>query len=249
MNLEDIPREVEDEELRDELVDALQDMVNMTCPDMRPLWLERSRSEREKMDGGLENGENGENGNGLPEDAPDRFADRSPTWKTKYKSLAGWRHAVLWQELEDGEPPEFLRGWEPKDDEVADEVERFPEKSGRAMELLYFEEYPPNEPPYAWSKKTSPQTREDEPATQLRQEAMRGCWASLHLLEEIWSRVFHASEGGDLREDFLMLGMYGTLSDVLKFDDYRRKAENGEAPGWMERFEWSQPDHPNPRST
>lgn len=237
MELENIPVDVQAEELLDELAEALGEMVGMTCKAMSFLWLEHSRKKRAKL--------------GVDAEFPDvsevpGYVDRSSSWQTKYKALAGWRHAVVWQRLHDDELPKTLADWNPTDDNVETEVLRYPTDSREAMRRVYFEPFPDNEPPYSWASRSSPQTKAGESATELRRESMRGCWASLHLLKEIWSQVWHVAEGGDPREVFLQLGMYGTLSDVLKFDDRRKKAEDGEGPAWMARFEWQKPKEPNP---
>jgi hypothetical protein len=233
MELQQLNEVENEEELVDELADALRDMAQKTCRDMMFLWLDLTEDLREDFDcdGSFPDT------SGVP-----GYAERSASWKSKYKALAGWRHAVVWQALETEGLPETIDDWEPDDDDVVAELEQYPVRTREAMRRIYFQEYPRNESPYSWSKKTSEIIDDpNESVDNLRLEAMRGCWSSLQMLERIWSETSLRK-----RSEFLYLGMRGTLSDLLKFDDRREDAESGDAPAWMTRFEWYKPDKPEP---
>lgn len=239
MDLENIGVELDEEEeqaLLDELGDALRQMEGKTCMQMVPIWLEHTSEIRAELEGTFD----------LPDTSDcTGYVQDSPDWDPKYNAMAGWRHAVVWQKLDTKGLPAPLEEWEPHEEGVAEEIEKYSRETREAMQRIYFTEYPENESPYAWSRKTSPVTPSELTVTQLRRKAMRGCWASLHLLKQIYSRIWWETEGyDDPRVQFLKKGMYGTLDDLLKFSDYREKAENG--PSWMARFKWTQPSEPNP---
>jgi hypothetical protein len=223
-----------EEELVDELADALYEMEQKTCKDMRFLWLDLTENLRKDLDC---------DGSFPDTSETPGYVNRSASWKSTYKALAGWRHAVVWQELETEGLPEPVDDWEPDDDDVEKELDKYPTESREAMRRIYFQEYPYNTSPYSWSKKTSEIVDDtDKSVDNLRLRAMRGCWSSLQMLERIWSKTSFRK-----RSEFLYRGMRSTLSDLLKFDDRRDDAESGDAPAWMTRFEWDKPDKPEPR--
>src|SRR5262245_53158708 len=80
-------------ELLDQLMDALGDMVEMTCPMMRVFWLDHSRAARQELCEQLEP---------LPEYPAYLRALGAKATRSKYRAFAGWRHVVVWRALLDG---------------------------------------------------------------------------------------------------------------------------------------------------
>lgn len=200
-----------DEDLLNDLADALEEMTNKTCADMRVLWLEGTKKLRQKY---------------LPApnaEVPDHLKKRSPSFRSKYQALARWRHGVVWQKLL--ESPDKL----PQDVKDAEEYAEFLENQD-LLQAIYFEPCA-NEPPYSYSQKKSASPRFKEvPFAESRvlSGSIRGAWASLKILEKLHSEA----EGGP-EADFLKASISSkSLDDILKFDSYRRSRRNADKYSW-----------------
>src|SRR5688500_8585171 len=76
-------------ELVEQLAQALEELVDQSCEEMGPLWLAASRSARSML---------GEHA--LPDmgfEPSEAFLRLSKGAHSRYRSLAAWRHAVLWR--------------------------------------------------------------------------------------------------------------------------------------------------------
>ncbi|MFT5685540.1 MAG: hypothetical protein ACI8RZ_006494, partial [Myxococcota bacterium] len=144
--------------LTDELAEALETMIDTSCADMGPLWLEATRRAR-----------NGLGSARVPNlgFAPSaKYLALGKSSRSKYRGLAAWRHAVLWQgvlgEIEDEDFREALR-------------------------TVYFTPFPTNKPPYAWSSKASaaPGVGQFESPTTLKHQAKEGCFQTVQVLRDI----------------------------------------------------------------
>ncbi len=178
------------EELLDELLEALGDMVDMTCPSMRPLWLRASREARQMLVH-------------RPSDLPDyprHLLRVGSSTRSKYQTLAGWRHAVVWQDL-------LERG----------DIFEDPDES-QALKLVYFQPYPENRPPYSYSGRRSdaPGRPPDQSSGNLSAWAALGCLSVLRALFAAEERYLTQRDEGRL--DFVKLGLKRSLRDVLKLE-------------------------------
>lgn len=84
------------EALIDEVMDALGEMVEMTCPTMRVLWLEHSRAVREELCTEPE---------ALPDYPEYLLGAPNKSKRSRYRALSGWRHVVVWLSLVDRSTP------------------------------------------------------------------------------------------------------------------------------------------------
>ncbi len=182
--------------LLEELAEALQDMLDTTCADMVPLWLEATSRARREL-GSAEPLQ-------MSDDARQRLLALGKASRSKYRSLAVWRHAVLWHRL---------RRW------VSDPVFE------RAMEIVYFTPYPSNDKPYAWTRNASeaPGVGEFDGPRQLKHLAKEGAYELLMHLRELraaWERDGRWAEVARL--DLTRAAVSGSAWDVLKLDDHPR---------------------------
>jgi len=188
------------ETLLDSLAVALGEMVDMTCPDMRPLWLELSLPVRHRLLEGA--------GERLPE-VPERLkVPISKASRSKYKSLAGWRHTLVWQ------------GWLLAPEPGRKTQTGTPDARG-AVAAIYFTPYPLNRPPYAFSGQTSAIPGLDSTVSsvgRLRALARRGCWESIKWIRGRYRYLQSAELDDDL--EFLELGLKRSLRDVLKLEKH-----------------------------
>ncbi len=182
------------EVLIDELAEALETMIDTSCADMGPLWLEATRSAR-----------NGLGKSRVPDlgFAPsEKYLALGNSSKSKYRGLAAWRHAVLWQGV----------------------AARLKEPAFQAaMEAVYFTPFPSNKPPYAWSSKASsaPDVAQFDSPTTLKHQAKEGCFQSVQVLRDIRHALFRdGSWDSIVRSDLLQPGTRDTLRDVLKLEEH-----------------------------
>ena len=190
----DAPRltDSEAEVLIEELAAALEAMVDHTCDDMGPLWLEATREARQNLeDHGLAD---------LGFAPSPRYVALSKGARSRYRSLAAWRHAVLWQPVR-----------------VSDRDYR------AAMETVYFSFYPDNAPPYAWSSRASeaPGVERWPSPTTLKHQAKEGCCDALAQLRSIERRLKdEGSWATELRALLLKPATRDSLRDVLKLEEH-----------------------------
>lgn len=141
------------DDLYGRLMVALGDMVEMTCPSMRPLWLHLSQSARAAIVG-------------KPEEMPSLPAHllTRPPARSKYEALAGWRHAVVWQGiLESGEGAAS--------------------PSHAAMRRIYFQPCPNVPPfSYSSAAGALPDLGPKEVPSCVKDRAKRGCWRAVEAL-------------------------------------------------------------------
>lgn len=185
--------------LLDSVMDALADMVDLTCADMLPLWLRASRSVRASLckTRTME----------VPPYPLRLQAVQRPT-KSKYMALAGWRHCVVWLRLLE-EPCLFDA---PQDLEC--------------MRLTYFQPCV-NEQPYSYSQRTSvtPDMPRGLTVSEVRTSARGACMSSISALREEYQRQQNRRD--QERMDFVLLGLKDSLRDVLKLpDDFDVRVED-----------------------
>ncbi|MED5371331.1 MAG: hypothetical protein VX899_09985 [Myxococcota bacterium] len=114
--------EEEDQQLVSELAAALEQVVDQSCMEMSPLWLaatQRARAELARTE------------MAMPFEPSRRYLALGRPSRSKYRSLAVFRHAVIWKQVL------------PK---LSDSRQR------EALKVVYFTPFPDNVPPYAWSK-------------------------------------------------------------------------------------------------
>ncbi|MCB9742317.1 MAG: hypothetical protein H6741_25750 [Alphaproteobacteria bacterium] len=183
----------QEEALIEALAQALEDMVDRSCPDMAPLWLAASRSARELLNAPI------------PElgftPSPALAAMKAPS-HSKYRALATFRHALLWRAaLERVEDDDFRR----------------------AVEAIYLTPYPDNTPPYAWSRSAAraPGIAAFPSASMLKEWAKEGCWqATLALRAEESALYADGSFHAELQAMLLGPAVGGSARDVLKLEDH-----------------------------
>jgi len=184
----------QEEALREELVDALEAMMDRSCADMAPLWLDATREARSYLSG-AEIRE-------MPFALSESYLALGKASHSKYRGLATWRHAVLWCEVL----------------EVIDDAE-----FRDAMTCVYFTAFPKNEPPYAWTRsaKRAPGVERFASATSLKNQAKEGCFRALKaLVQELESLLDDGSWEKEVRAMFLRAATRRSLWDVLKLEDH-----------------------------
>lgn len=182
----------EAETLVEELAVALEELMDQTCADMGPLWVEATRNARAFLD---------EHATFTLGFAPSpRFVGLSKGARSRYRELAAWRHAVLWREVT------------PR---VEDEEYR------EAMRVVYFTRYPDNEPPYAWSQRASdaPGVAAFGSATTLKHRAKEGCWHAVRILRRERLALKQGAWSEELRAELLRAATGSSLRDVLKLEE------------------------------
>ena len=183
--------EQEASELVEELAEALERMVDRCCLDMGPLWLDATRELRQNLEKYQISR--------MDFSCSPRYLALSKGARSRYRGLAAWRHAVLWQSVS-GPDPEFQA----------------------AMETLYFQVYPENAPPYAWSSRASDAPGADRwpSATSLKHQAKEGCLQALLALKARKKELETTGEWNhELRALFLTPAVRDSLWDVLKLED------------------------------
>ncbi|MFT5582786.1 MAG: hypothetical protein ACI9VR_000362 [Cognaticolwellia sp.] len=115
----------EDGQLVSELAAALEEAVDRSCPETAPLWLDATRRHRAELT-------HTEMSLGFTPSA--KFMALCRSSRSKYRSLAVWRHVVVWKRVLP----------------TLSEIEQ-----RHALEAVYFTPFPSNLPPYAWSKSAS----------------------------------------------------------------------------------------------
>ena len=180
--------------LVDELAAALEEMVARSCADMAPLWLDATRSARALI-----------GDDAVPElgfvPSP-RFMALSKGARSRYRALAAWRHAVLWQRAHVS---------------VADA------EFHDAMEVVYFTAYPDNAPPYSWSQSAAkaPGVERFESPTTLKNHAKEGCWHSVDaLLRRKAALLARQDWESELRSRLLRPATRRSLRELLKLESH-----------------------------
>lgn len=77
--------------LVEELAVALEELLDHTCAEMAPLWLDATRSARAPLGAAAELE--------LGFEPSAAFLALGKAGRSKYRALAAWRHAVLWKDL------------------------------------------------------------------------------------------------------------------------------------------------------
>lgn len=187
--------------LQDRLAEALGQMVEMTCPAMRALWLALSRKERERQFDPVS----------MPSVYPEHLLQIRASSRTKYQALAGWRHVMVWQGLLDEEPGSGT-------------------EQHSAMRRIFFTPCP-NDPPFSYSSKASdiPDLRRGEAPGLIKREAKAACWRSIKRLCELCREKL--ALGDEEVAAFVRLGFRDSLNDVLKLEDHWGKKLDPESPG------------------
>lgn len=182
--------EQERDHLTEEIASALEQMMDLTCAEMGPLWLEATRQQRVHL-GTV---------NELPFRPSPKYLALNKSSRSKYRGLAAWRHAVMWQDV-------LV--------EVADGDYR------AATEAMYFTPYPANEPPYAWSRsgERAPGVASFGTATTLKDYAKEGAW---HTVAALRRRARELEANGswhfEVRAGLVRVGCRDSLVDVLKLE-------------------------------
>lgn len=184
--------EAEQEQLLEELAQALEDLRDRCCAEMVPLWLSSSLAARKHIGEGTFSQ--------LDFEPSKEFFGLSKGAKSRYRALAAWRHAVLWQRtLEALEDPDFRA----------------------ATEAMYFEPYPANAPPYAWSQSAAkaPRVGRFDSPTTLKHWAKEGCQATLAELSRQIKVLQVGNWPSELRSLLLKPSVRSSVREVLKLED------------------------------
>lgn len=184
--------------LVERLADALERLHDTTCAEMVPLWVDVTRQARKEL-GGLEN-------RTLGFTPSRRFLALSKGSRSKYRYLAAWRHAVLLHGALDHVDDDEFRG---------------------AVEAVYFDPYPENAPPYAWSRSgdAAPRIAEFPSASTLKNWSCEGAYQTVMRLVGVVERMQYGSWAEVHEAAFLRLGCRRTLRDVLKLEAHPRWEE------------------------
>ena len=182
--------ESQDAALVSELAAALEEAVDRSCPETAALWLAatiRCRSELMHTELTL----------GFAPSA--KFLALGRSSRTKYRSLAVWRHAVLWKEV----LPK-LKGDQEK----------------QALEAVYFTPFPQNTPPYAWSSAASnaPGIQAFDGPRQLKRLAKLGAEKSVRSLCAYIEKLDKTQLLGELTYKLIKPGVSTSACDVLKLE-------------------------------
>lgn len=202
------------ENLECEISEALEKMVKHSCPDMLPLWLEGTKKLRKKY---------------FQAPAPEfpvHLRNRSPSFCSKYKCLARWRHGVIWRRD---------RLDEDIDSEKVDESAQL-SKEREAMDAIYFTRCE-NRPPYSYSQKKSESPRLKQSSYSEEEVLERSVLAILAELKEMDKKLQQMEGGPEAHFLWEAIG-YKTLNDILKLKDY------DESVGGDGEFIWEPPSRP-----
>lgn len=181
-------------EIASELAYALDEMVDVTCQDMAPLWLDATHRERAFLDDRVHGA--------LGFEPSARYRGLSKGAKSKYRGLAAWRHAVVWRGVIDRIEDPAFRG---------------------AMVSIYFSPYPKNEPPYSWSSSAAdaPGAARAGGPRELKKLAKEGCFVALMDLRRVRAEL---QEGQDEESrhlsELLKAATRKSLVDELKLEDH-----------------------------
>jgi len=182
-----------------ELGVSLLDMLDRTCADMVPLWLDATRKAR--SDGLREHAVPG-----LGFVPGERYFRLGKGSQAKYRTLAAWRHAMLWRRpaIEDAD-------------------------FRRAVDALYFTPFPDNVPPYAWSHSAAkaPGVGKFPSATTLKAWAKEGCAVGVAALRRDRESLRAGPSGlaDEFRADLLRAATHASVEDVLKLEEMKLKRE------------------------
>jgi hypothetical protein len=189
--------ETEADALVDELATALEAMVDRSCADMGPLWLDATAMARRYL-----------GAHAVPEMGfrpSERYLRLGKSSRCKYRTLAAWRHGALWRNA------------------LTDEV--LGDRACDAVAVVYFSPYPKNEPPYAWSRSAAgaPGVERFDGPADLKDEAKGGCW---RLVAHLRAEQRQLGAEGDQRDwpaqvraRILRPACRDTLRDLLKLED------------------------------
>lgn len=146
MNKNEKSEKNENAALSEALAKTLEELRERTCADMVPLWLAATAKVRASL---------------FPADAPpgwlasENYRCLSKAAQSKYRTLAVWRHAVLWKGLHEKRP---------------------------ALRAVYFTPYRENRPPYAYTRSARPIAK--QAPSDLKFDAAEQCAETLHKLRE-----------------------------------------------------------------
>ncbi|TXD34252.1 hypothetical protein FRC98_18835 [Lujinxingia vulgaris] len=197
----------EDIQLRDELADALREMVDLTCPSMLPLWLEATK----RLRGNYFDAATPE----LPAYLKRAMSDSS---RSKYKALAKWRHCVVWQSLLVDDPEVSVE----EDNLLQRELGAYAE-TRPTLQAIYFSPCD-DTPPYSFSQKKSDAPTIDmavDSEDLIIRRCVRAAWTTVKIIEARWKEA----EGGPVSA-FLESSAKKALKDVLKFTEFSKKPGN-----------------------
>ena len=182
------------DDLVEELSAALDTMLDCTCWEMAPLWLEETRRAREDL-GDRAIAEAGFEPSG-------RYRALSKGARSRYRGLAAWRHAVLWLETLTAIDGDFAL----------------------ALEAVYFTPYPDDTPPYAWSQSATacPGVGDFPSPSTLKVWAKEGAWESVEVLIGQRSKLMVGSRADEVRAGVLRCATRRSVRVVLKLDDHDR---------------------------
>ena len=180
------------EQIVRELADALDEMLDKSCFEMAPLWLQETRRAREEL---------GEHAIAQADFEPGRrYLALSPGQRSKYRGLASWRHAVVWRDV----------------------LPHLDEDFGRAVEAIYFTPYPDNTPPYAWSRRATacPRVHEFASATTLKNWGKEGANATGVRLVDECAQLLCGTVADEVRAGLLRCATRKSVHEVLKLDEF-----------------------------
>lgn len=184
--------EAEKEQLLEELAQALEDLRDRCCAEMVPLWLSSSRAAREQI---------GESTfSDLDFDPSKHFLALSKGARSRYRGLAAWRHAVLWQGT--------LATVEDRD-------------YREATDAMYFVPFPADTPPYAWSQNATAAPHIDRfpTPTTFKNWAKEGCNATLAALTRKIQVLQRGDWPSELRSILLKPSVRPSVREVLKLEE------------------------------
>lgn len=194
---------IELELLEQEIVEAIGDMVDLTCADMRPLWLIRTH----KIRADLMKRKTGKGLDELTPAYPEAMSGYVKSNRTKLAALAGWRHAVVWQDL--AKITKWIEGSKATKEAV------------EAMKIVYFKPCE-NVPPYTNSQRVSNADAPRGGKREFREKVAEGANATLHeLLKQKKMRSVPKSDADEICRSLLERATEPTVHDVLKLTDHR----------------------------
>ena len=188
-----------EDELLDQLADALVDLRKTTCADMVPLWLQASRRVRNRM--------TGTRLHDMGFAVTDRYRRLSAGNQSNYRSLASWRQVVIWRKLLKDE----------------DGLSRREVNEVRAVERTYFTPFPSNTPPYAHSRKApdDPMVEELGGPAAFKDAARRGAAKLLEAVEQTHEDAVYDGVIDGIAQDLIGLGAKKSLWNTLKAERLR----------------------------
>jgi len=181
----------EDDVLREELSEALEQVLDSSgCSAMLALWVIATRNPRKMLPPRTEQPP-------LPP-ISEKIRQMGKSSRSKYASLAAWRHAICWQK-----PTASV------------------ETRTKALRDIYFTPFVENKPPYSWSRASSkaPASSDYVSPSELDLLAALGCWDSIQALRKRFRHLQgQRTVDGEIRAAFVKIGFRPTLKDVLRLE-------------------------------